>query len=122
MTDISIYSDAFQKLRDDFGKMMNETITNMQRKGSETATLTIKLDIEIEKTFENVKTKDGKIGVRDVFIPRFSHKTTSAMQIKSQITGAFEEECELIRDPATGKYMLSPIGQMTLAEEMEDEE
>lgn len=122
MTDISIYSDAFEKLRADFNKMMVETITNMMKKGSETATLTVKLDVEIEKTFETVMAKDGTARSRDVYIPHFAHKVTSAMQIKSQVAGAFEDECELVKEPGTGNFMLVPIGQMTLADAIDEEE
>lgn len=118
VTDCSIYGEAFHKLREDFDKMMNETIMNMQRKGSSDASITIKLDIELEKTFAPVEDLDGSRTTRDVYIPHFSHKVTSAMQIKSQLSGAYEEECEVIWNPDMQKFILIPICQMTLEEEI----
>lgn len=112
--DVSIYSEAFQKLRDDFNKMMVDTLTKMRQKGSTDASLTIKLEIELEKTFEPITLKNGTQTMRDVYIPQFAHKITSAMQIKSQIAGKFDEECELVWNPDDETYMLIPIGQMSL--------
>lgn len=112
--DVSIYSEAFQKLRDDFNKMMVDTLTKMRQKGSMDASLTIKLEIELEKTFEPITLKNGTQTMRDVYIPQFAHKITSAMQIKSQIAGKFDEECELVWNPDDETYMLIPIGQMSL--------
>lgn len=121
MTDVSILSDAFQKLREDFNKMMTDTLRKMQQKGSSDASLTIKIDIELEKTFAPVYHADGSQTMRDVFIPWFTHKVSSAMSIKSEVKGKYEEECELVFDEATGEFMLVPTGQMTLASEYERE-
>jgi hypothetical protein len=43
------------------------------------------------------------------------------MNIKSETKGSYEEECELMWDPARQKFMLVPIGydQMTLETEVE---
>jgi hypothetical protein len=124
MTDISIYSEAFHNLRNDFDKMMIETIQKMQQKCSSDASITIKLDIELEKTFDPVDLKDGTRTTRDVYIPHFSHKVTSAIQIKSQLAGRYDEECELVWNPIEEKYLLCPIGmeQMTLDTEYNRED
>ena len=124
VTDCSINSDAFEKLRADFNKMMIDTLRKMQEKGSTDASLTIKIDIELEQTFAPVTVGDFET-TRDVYIPWFSHKVSSAMSIKSEVKGKFDEERELIFDEGTGRYLLVPIGQMTLNEELdrtEDEE
>lgn len=121
MADVTIYSEAFCKLRDDFNKMIEETLTKMQQKGSSDAALTIKLDISLEKTFEPVNLPDGTQTMRDVYIPQFSHKVTSAMQIKSQLAGKFDEECELIYDAAQQRHMLVPFGQLSLSDEFKKE-
>lgn len=118
-TDVTIYSEAFCKLRDDFNKMIECTLTNMKQKGSSDASLTIKLEIEIEKTFEPVEMPDGSQKTRDVYIPHFSHKVASAMSIKSEVKGSFDEECELIWDPASQRHLLVPAGQLTLDAEYE---
>lgn len=124
MADVTIYSEAFCKLRDDFNKMIEDTLTKMKQKGSFDASLTIKLDIELEKIFEPLELQDGSQTMRDVYIPHFTHKVASAMSIKSEVKGSFDEECELIYDPATQRHLLVPIGQMKLETEynMEDED
>ena len=123
VTDCSINSDAFANLRADFNRMMIDTLRKMQEKGSTDASLTIKIDIELEKTFAPVVVGNVET-TRDVYIPWFSHKVSSAMSIKSEVKGKFDEECELVFDEGTGRYLLVPIGQMTLDTEfgMEDED
>ena len=122
--ELSIGSEAFEKLREDFEKILNGTITNMKEKGSEAASLTMKLDIELEKTFAPVNLPDGSSTMRDVYIPRFAHKVSSVMQIKSQLSGAFNKECEIFWDDAVQKYILVPLdgGQLTLTGEVERRE
>ena len=115
--DVSITSEAFEKLRADFNKMMIETLNKMREKGSTDASLTIKLEIGIEKTFELIQMADGTEIMRDVYLPQFAHKITSAMQIKSQIVGKDDEECELIYDSENQTYQLVPIGQIPLSTE-----
>lgn len=124
MADVTIYSEAFCKLRDDFNKMIEDTLTKMKQKGSFGASLTIKLDIKLEKIFEPLELQDGSQTMRDVYIPHFTHKVASAMSIKSEVKGSFDEECKLIWDPATQRHLLVPIGQMKLETEynMEDED
>ena len=124
ITDISIYSDAFEKLREDFDRLMQQTIHNMKEKGSSDAAVSVKIDIELEKTFAPVELPDGTRSTRDVYIPKFTHKVSSVLNIKSETKGSFEEECELRWDPARQKFMLVPIGydQMTLETEYNREE
>ena len=124
ITDISIYSDAFEKLREDFDRLMQQTIHNMKEKGSSDAAVSVKIDIELEKTFAPVELPDGTRSTRDVYIPKFTHKVSSVLNIKSETKGSFEEECELMWDPARQKFMLVPIGydQMTLETEYNREE
>ena len=109
MLDCDINSSAFDKLRSDFDILLVDTLNKMKQKGSEDASLTIKVDIELEKTFAPFGA-----GTREIYIPHFSHKVTSAMQIKAQRVGACEEEFELVWDENLQRYMLYPIGQMTL--------
>lgn len=116
MTDVSIYSEAFHKLREDFDKMMISTLARMQEKGSKDATITLKIDIGLEKTFAPVS---GTTQMRDVYLPTFEHKITSAMQIKQEVKGRYDEECELVWNPASNSYLLVPIGQLMLSDEIE---
>ena len=116
MTDVSIYSEAFHKLREDFDKIMISTLARMQEKGSEDATITLKIDIGLEKTFAPVR---GTTQMRDVYLPTFEHKITSAMQIKQEVKGRYDEECELVWNPASNSYLLVPIGQLMLSDEIE---
>jgi hypothetical protein len=44
------------------------------------------------------------------------------MSIKSEVKGKFDEECELIWDPAGQRHLLVPIGQMKLETEYNRED
>ena len=121
---VGIQGDAFEKLREDFDKILNGTINDMKEKESLNAKLTVTIDISICPTSAPIYMPDGTTTFRDVFIPIFSHKVASDMHIKKQESGAYTEQCELIEDPATGKYILVPFdgGQLTLTEEVEHNE
>lgn len=121
---VGIQGDAFEKLRDDFDAILNDTIKDMKEKESTTARLTITLDISLLPTSAPIYAQDGSTTFRDVFLPSFSHKVASDMHIKKSVSGVYAEQCEARFDEDLGKYILIPFtgGQLTLTEEVERSE
>lgn len=113
---LSIDSNTFSALKEDFNKVLNRTLGNMQSKESDEATLTLKLNIktmEIEvPDFES--SRSG--ATRKAYKPRFDHKISSVMQIKTEEAGSLKGEYELVWDEDQQEFVMRPIdnGQQTI--------
>ena len=98
---LTLDSDAFSKLKEDFNTVLKRTLGNMESKESKEATLTLKLNITLRDDevpdFDSAD-KDAK---RKIHKPRFDHKISSVMQIKS--------EYELVWDNELNDYVMKAI-------------
>lgn len=121
--ELSIQSDSFDALRADFDHVLKKTLFNMREQRSPTARISLKLDIELTKDMvDDVNSAEpGK--KRWIDRPRFEHKVSSVMQIKSEQTGEFDEAYELVYDESKMRYLMVPItdAQTSLFTEGEDE-
>lgn len=116
---LTMESEAFNGLKTDFNQVLRRTLTNMERKESEQAELTVKLKISLEKDtapdFREVKYR----AERDIVRPTFTHKISSVMQIKCEKSGVLSGDYELVWDEEIGDYIMRPIddGQLSLFDE-----
>lgn len=116
---LTMESEAFNGLKTDFNQVLRRTLTNMERKESEQAELTVKLKISLEKDtapdFREVKYR----AERDIVRPTFTHKISSVMQIKCEKSGVLSGDYELIWDEESGDYIMRPIdnGQLSIFDE-----
>lgn len=108
---LSLNGDAFTILKEQFDKVLNRTIGNMQMKGAEDAVITLKLSVGLGK--ERRTTPDGVI---DATIPKFKHDISSVMQVKDKVSGELVGDYELVWDEETQKYVMRRIddGQTTM--------
>lgn len=106
---LNIDSDAFESLREDFDEVLKRTLGNMQVKGGEEAALNIKIAIKLEE----VTVPDFEAGTKDatkvIHKPRFDHKVSSVMQIKTEESGSFKGEYELVWDEDAQDFIMKPI-------------
>lgn len=113
---LNINSNAFENLKADFDKVLRRTLGNMQIKESDEATLTLKLSIKL--TEMEVPDFDAAYpnAVRKIHKPRFDHKVSSVMQIKTEESGHLKGEYELVWDEEAQDFVMKPIddGQRTL--------
>ena len=112
---LSIESSAFDALKRDFDKVLKRTIGNMQVKESEEATLTLKLSILLKEIEVPNYESDDPAAMRTVHKPQFDHKVSSVMQIKTEESGKFKGEYELVWDEEQQDFVMKPIenGQMS---------
>ena len=116
---LTMESEAFNGLKTDFNQVLRRTLTNMERKESEQAELTVKLKISLEKdTAPDFREVKGK-AERDIVRPTFTHKISSVMQIKCEKSGVLSGDYELVWDEERGDYIMRPIddGQLSLFDE-----
>lgn len=108
---LSLNGDTFQDLKRDFDTVLNRTVGNMTMKGAEDATITLKLDLSLEKSSVGVGN-----GVQEVTIPSFKHTISSVMQVKEKMTGQLAGEYGMVWDENEERWVLRKIdnGQMNL--------
>ena len=113
---LTLSSDAFNALKSDFNQLLRQTLTSMENKEAENATLTVKLGISLSKEMipdSSVVSHDAQ---REITRPKFDHKVNSVIQYKSEKCGSLCGDYELIWDKNLGEYVLCMItnGQICL--------
>lgn len=104
---------AFNTMRADFDRVLVDTIGSMMTKSSDTATVSLKLDIDLLRT--SVPDSNAPDGVRDVIMPRFQYKVSSVMQMKTEEKGKADGTYELSWDDNRQEYAMKALseGQIT---------
>lgn len=101
---LSLNGDTFAGFKKDFDTILARTLGNMQMKGAEDATVTVKMNISLDKRCV------GGFGSMDtVTVPSFKHDISSVMQIKDKMTGQFSGEYAMIWDEEEKGYVLEYI-------------
>lgn len=108
---LSLNSDTFSILKDQFDKVLNRTVGNMQMKGADDAVVTLKLSIGLDT--ESRSTPDGN---KDFVIPTFKHDISSVMQVKDKVSGQLVGDYQLVWDEDEQRYVMRTIdnGQTSL--------
>lgn len=107
--DLTLNGDTFNVLKSDFNQVLRKTISNMERKGSELAELSVKVKISLKKDQAPDFPINGTEMRRDIVIPKFDHKVSSVMQIKDEVTGTLGGNYELVWDADRGEYVMREI-------------
>lgn len=102
-------SDTFEEMKRDMNFVLQRLIGNMQEKGTNEGSMTLKIDITMVKALVSNYDPDIKGETREISKPQFKHKVTSAVKINDEKSGTYNNEMELQRDPDTGIYKLVPI-------------
>lgn len=128
-------SDTFEEMKRDMNFVLQRLIGNMQEKGTNEGSMTLKIDVTMIKEFIPNYDPDIKGESREISKPQFKHKVTSAVKINDEKSGSFNNEMEMVMDADTGIFKLVPIAntqqrsifdadfqQQDKAEKSEDEE
>ena len=102
-------SDTFEEMKRDMNFVLQRLIGNMQEKGTNEGSMTLKIDVTMEKEFIPNYDPDIKGESREISKPQFKHKVTSAVKINDEKSGSFNNEMELVMDEDTGIFKLVPI-------------
>ena len=102
-------SDTFEEMKKDMNFVLQRLIGNMQEKGTNEGSMTLKIDVTMVKEYIPNYDPDIKGESREVSKPQFKHKVTSAVKINDEKSGSFNNEMELVMDDETGVFKLVPI-------------
>lgn len=119
---LGINSEVFAELREHFDTVLQRTFCNMQSRGCDSADISIKLSILVDKVEEFHKDNDGIVRSEIVNKPTFAHKVCASMKIKDTEQGLFKEDYELIYEPSIGEFILVPIIDRQIQMPLENDE
>lgn len=120
---LGINSEVFAELREQFDTVLQRTFCNMQSRDCDSADISIKLTITVDKVEGFYIDDDGVVRSGMVKKPSFAHKVSASMKIKDTEQGFFKEDYELVYESSIGEYVLVPIidRQTRMLEDDEDE-
>lgn len=123
MKKIGIDGEMFSDLRTNFDAVLYRTLLNMREKKCDSASISIRISIELDKVSDVYKSRDGIVKRDLADKPIFFHKISSTMKIKDEEDGCFDENYKMELNGA-GEFVLVPIsdGQMQLYFEDENDE
>lgn len=102
-------SDTFEEMKRDMNFVLQRLIGNMQEKGTNEGSMTLKIDVTMVKEFIPNYDPNIRGETREISKPQFKHKVTSAVKINDEKSGSFNNEMELVMDEETGIFKLVPI-------------
>lgn len=102
-------SDTFEEMKRDMNFVLQRLIGNMQEKGTDEGSMTLRIDVTMVKEFIPNYDPDIKGETREISKPQFKHKVTSAVKINDEKSGSFNNEMELVMDEDTRIFKLVPI-------------
>lgn len=109
MKKINLDSEIFDELREHFNTVLQRTIANMQIKGCDSAGITVKLAVNVEKLCETYIDSNGERRERRYQKPSIAHKVVATMKINDTEEGYFKEDCEMVYDDVRNEFVLVPI-------------
>ncbi len=102
-------SDTFKDMKKDMNFVLQHLIGNMQQKGTNEGSMTLRLDVVMIKEFIPNYNPDVKSEAREVSKPQFRYKVTSTVKINDEKSGALDNEMELVMDKHTKIFKLVPV-------------
>ena len=121
---LSLNGDTFNALKSDFEQMLRQLLTEMEKRDSEDATMTVKLNVELKKDQARDYLCNGYDGTRDITKPSFKHEISTVMQVKNKKTGSLGGNYELVWDKDLMQYVMREIdnGQISMFNEKKEQE
>ena len=113
-TDVTLYplslnGDTFNAFKSDFDQMLRQLLTEMEKRESEEATISVKMAIKLEPDTARDYLANGYDGTRDIIKPSFKHEISTMMQVKNKKSGNLGDNMELVWDKSLHQYVMRPI-------------
>ncbi len=104
--DLSLSGEAFDAVRHDFDLLLKRTVETMNQKQTSTATITLKLNIELDQ----IALEDGK----KVTKPTFKYDVSTVTQLKDRTSGTVDGDYVMLNNGEAWVIRACEDGQMTL--------
>lgn len=106
---LNFESDTFADMKRDMDHVLQRLLATMWEKGSTEGSMALKIDVRLTTGFIPNYDPSVEGESRMIHTPRFSHKVTSAVQIKDEKKGNMDTEMELVFDEDSGEYVMKPV-------------
>lgn len=106
---LSLNGDTFNAFKSDFDQMLRQLLTEMERRESEEATISVKMAIKLEPDQARDYLANGYDGTRDIIKPSFKHEISTMMQVKNKKSGSLGGNMEMVWDKELRQYVMRPI-------------
>lgn len=116
---LSLKSNTFNGLCEDFDAILRRTISGMVDTDQSNAEVNIKVKISLKDSSAPDYTVSGGHQTREITKPKFEHTVSAIIQRKEKKSGVIDGELELVFDISSGRYVMRPIdnGQVDIFEE-----
>lgn len=102
--------DTFSGMKRDMNFVLQRLIGNMQEKGCQNGTLTLKLDVSLIREFVPNYNPEIPGESREIAKPKFDHQVTSQMKVEDKKKGNLDTEMELFLNEAL-RYGTAGMGK-----------
>ena len=103
--EITMDSDTFAKVRDDFDTLLQRLFQKMQQNNSDEGSISLKVDVEMVEDYI-----PGENGIaRKIEKPILKHKITTTVPVKDSFDGKNNTEMELVFDEDLQRYVLKYV-------------
>lgn len=121
---LSLNGDTFNGFKADFDQMLRQLLTEMEKRESEEATISIKMVVSLAKDQERDFEANGYDAMKDVVKPSFKHEISTVMQVKNKKSGSLGGNMKMVWDRELCQYVMQEIdnGQTTLFDKAEEPE
>lgn len=116
---LSLNGDTFNGFKADFDQMLRQLLTEMEKRESEEATISIKMVVGLAKDQERDFEANGYDAMKDVVKPSFKHEISTVMQVKNKKSGSLGGNMKMVWDRDLCQYVMQEIdnGQTSLFNE-----
>ena len=106
---MSLNSDTFNSMKNDFDQMLRTLLTEMETRESEEGTINVKVQVKLTPDQARDFQANGYDAQRDFIKPSFKHEISTVLQVKNKKTGSFGGNMELVWDAPMNQYIMRPI-------------
>ena len=107
--ELFLEDETFGSARENFNIVLQKLFKSMIDSESSEGSITLKVDVDMEKEYIPNNDPDIKGETRLVHLPRFTHKVTSTITVKEERKGIQNPNMELVWDEESKSYKLQYI-------------
>ena len=113
---LSLDGDTFNAFKQDFNQMLRQLLSEMEKRESEEATISMKMTVSLTKDQERDFEVAAYEAMKDITKPTFKHEISTVMQVKNKKTGSMGGTMKLVWDRDLCQYVMQEIdnGQTSL--------
>lgn len=107
--ELFLEDETFDDARQNFNVVLQRLFKSMLESKSDEGSITLKIDVSLSNQTITNTDPDIEGETRDIHLPSFSHKVTSAVTVKDEMKGSKNPNMELVWDEDSKSYKLQYV-------------